>query len=122
VQTISASINARGNCCLPEIDYEAPLDDAASGWVRVRLTTLRGRLVIFTVQYEMTIAGERVPVVCYDNAHGFPDRDELEIRGHIRRKIVKTGDPDPRTALAIGRHDILDNWRRYRSAFRGEDV
>ena len=44
---------------MPEIDYDVALDDAEFEWMRVRLTTVHGRVVIYTVQYETTIDGRR---------------------------------------------------------------
>jgi hypothetical protein len=89
--------------------------------MRVRFATLAGKVVTFTVQYETTIADVRVPVVRYDNAHGFPHRDELNRRGLIRRKTEMAGNPDAGTALTIGQRDIQENWQRYRRAFQEEE-
>ena len=79
-------------------------------------------MVTFTVQYETTINGERLPVVRYDNAHGFPHRDDLDRWGQTIRKVTMSGNPDVQTALTVGQRDIQANWRRYRATFRRDDA
>ena len=105
---------------MPEIDYDVALDDAELEWMRVRLTTVRGRVVTYTVQYETTIDDRRAPVVRFDNAHGFPHRDLLNRHGRIIDKRPIPGHPSPEAALAQGEFEIRSNWPRYRAAFFGE--
>ena len=105
---------------MPEIDYEAALDATREEWIRVRFTTVGGRVVTYTVQYETTVDGLRVPVVRFDNAHGFPHRDLLDRNGRVIEKRAIAGNPDPGEALTQGQRDIRTNWRRYRAAFFGE--
>lgn len=102
---------------MPEIDFEVPLDDTYLEWMRVRFSTLRGKVTTFMVQYETTFAGRRVPVVRYDNAHGFVHRDLLNRRGQLIAKTRLENDPDSSVALNIGEPDILDNWPHYLEQF-----
>lgn len=106
---------------MPEIAFEFALDAARADWLRARFTTDRGRVVVYTVQYESTIGGLRTPVVRFDNAHGFPHRDLLDRNGRVIEKRAIVGNPDPGTALTQAQQDIRTNWRRYRAAFFGED-
>jgi hypothetical protein len=102
---------------MPTTEYEVPLDETGLEWVRFRFTTRGGQVTAFTVQYETTVAGRRVPVVRYDNAHGFAHRDLLDRRGQISIKETLAGAPTPADALQIGERDIRENWQRYRRDF-----
>lgn len=97
------------------VEHEDPLDDAAQEWLRTRISIERGEVTDFTLQYETTIDGERVAVVRYDCAHGFPHRDILDRRGVVVSKQPLPGNPDLKTALALARHDLRENWPRYRA-------
>jgi hypothetical protein len=106
---------------MPQIEYEVALDATALEWMRVRFTTVRGHLTTFAIQYETTDHGKRVPVVRYDNAHGFAHRDVLDRRGQVIDKRPIVGSPEPSIALNLGKQDIQENWERYRHAFFGDD-
>jgi hypothetical protein len=106
---------------MPQIEYEVALDETALEWMRVRFATVRGQVMTFAIQYETTDHGERVPVVRYDNAHGFAHRDVLNRRGQIIDKRPIAGAPEPNIALNVGERDIQENWERYRRAFFGDD-
>ena len=107
---------------MPEIDFEQPLDATLEEWLRMRFTTVGGRVVTYTVQYETTVGGKRAPVVRFDNAHGFPHRDRLDRLGRVIEKRIIPGNPAPGEALTQGQLDIRTNWRRYRAAFFGEEA
>jgi hypothetical protein len=107
---------------MPEIEFAVPLDNAEFEWMRMRLTTVRGRVVTYTVQYETTLGDQRVPVVRFDNAHGFPHRDLLDRTGRIIEKRPIPGNPSPALALAQGELEIRTNSPRYRAAFFGEEA
>ncbi len=100
------------------IEHERPLDDESREWVRVRITTDRGEVMDFTVQYETMLGGERTPVARYDFAHGFAHLDLLDHRGVLVVKRPLPGNPSAKEALALGLQDLVNNWRRYRTAFR----
>jgi hypothetical protein len=107
---------------MPEITYELALDDARADWLRARFTTVRGRVVVDTVQYETTISGLRMPVMRFDNGHGFAHRDLLDRNGRIIEKRPIPGKPSPDMALAQGEREIRRNWPRYRAAFFGDEA
>lgn len=107
---------------MPTIEYESPLDHTGMEWFRFRVSTLRGRVVTFTVQYETTVNDRRLPVVRFDNAHGFAHRDTLNRRGEVIAKTRLAGEPPPEVAAMIGKRDIEANWHRYRDAFFGEQT
>ena len=107
---------------MPTIDFNAPLDEEGLEWIRYRFTTESGQVTMFTIQYETTIGEERMPVVRYDNAHGFAHRDLLDRRGRIIAKNPLVGVPTSKEALQIGERDILDNWQRYRQRFFGDEA
>ena len=102
---------------MPEKEFLLPLDDAEYEWMRVRFTTLGGSVITFAVQYETTIEGQRVPVVRYDNAHGFCHRDIFTLKG-TASKQPQNG--TPAQVLSQGSQDIQENWQRYRYNFFGE--
>ena len=102
---------------MPPHDFDVPLDDAALEWIRYRFTTQGADVTVFTVQYETTIDGERVPVVRYDTAHGFAHRDRMNRQGEeIRKETVGEG-LSLKEALNLGEQDIKANWPRYREEF-----
>lgn len=107
---------------MPPVDFLAPLDDEGLEWIRYRFTTERGQVATFTIQYETPVGEETMPVVRYDNAHGYPHRDQIDRRGRIIEKSPLPGAPTPREALQSGECDILENWQRYRRRFFGDQT
>lgn len=104
-----------------ERNFEVPLDDTELEWIRYRFTT-EGRLVVtFLVQYETFEAGERKPIVRYDNAHGFAHRDRLNRRGDSIDKQVLPEHLTANDVLELGRQDIQRNWQRYSEQFFGDE-
>ncbi|MGH2534595.1 MAG: DUF7718 family protein [Thermomicrobiales bacterium] len=85
--------------------------------VRVRLTTIRGRVTAFTVQYEGLIEEKWMPVVRYDTVHGRPHRDTLDWHGRVVDKEWLTVDIDLNTAATLAERDIISNWQTYRAGF-----
>lgn len=85
---------------------------------RVRLTTERGQVALYTVQYEAPIDGIVRPIVRYDNAHGRPHRDLLGWSGEI---VAKEWLPDEPYGAAFRRalDDLDATWPRLRDAFLG---
>ena len=98
-------------------EYEDALDDAAQEWLRMRIWTDRGQVVRFTVQYETTLAGRRVPVVRYDTAHGYAHRDRLNPRGEAVTKDALGLGVSLADTLAVAEQDVRQHWRRYRRDF-----
>lgn len=83
---------------------------------RVRLTTERGGVLFYTVQYEAWIEGKHRPVVRYDNAHGRPHRDLLGWDGETIRKEWLPDVPF-KQALDDAIGDITANWQELRNDF-----
>lgn len=106
---------------MPTTAFDAPLDDEGLEWIRCRFTTEVGQVTRFTIQYESTVAGERKPVVRYDNAHGFAHRDILDRSGRVVSKSRLARVLTPKEALQLGERDIQQNWQRYRQGFFGKE-
>lgn len=102
---------------MPTKEHDLALDDRALNWLRLRITTARGRVTGFLVQYETTLGGKRIPVVRYDGAHGFAHQDVLDRRGNVVEKRRLPADLTFDEALQVGERDLRVNWRRYRRAF-----
>lgn len=102
------------------ISYQDMLGWQGTDWLRVRVTTDRGEVLNFTVQYETIVRGERLAVVRYDCAHGFPHVDILDRRGEVVSKEPLLDLPSLGVALTRGIADIRKNWQAYRSRFLGE--
>lgn len=85
--------------------------------IRVRITTERGTVTHFTVQYETFTESGWHPAVRYDTAHGQAHIDYLDSAG---TRIAKTelGFFFPfNEALQWGLEDIATNWLRYKRRF-----
>ena len=102
---------------MPTKEHAFPLADHARDWLRLRITTHRGQVTEFLVQYETMIEDARIPVVRYDGAHGFAHRDVLNRRGDVVEKRRLPGGLSFGEALQVGERDLRVNWRRYRQAF-----
>lgn len=101
------------------VEHERALDDEAREWLRVRITTDRGEVANFTIQYETMYGNEWAPVARYDLAHGFAHLDLLGRQGHLIDKRPLPGSLTAKEALDFGLRDLAENWRRYRERFRG---
>jgi len=104
---------------MPDTEYELQLDTVGQEMLRIRFQTSSGQVSAFTVQYETTIEGRRMPVTRYDSAHGRPHQDVLDRQGNLVEKRWLDG----RTfseALTEGTSDLRANWPRYRARFLGE--
>lgn len=55
--------------------------------MRVRFTTERGRVLRYSVQFEVLHQDHYWPAVRYDSAHGAPHRDTLGWQGETIKKI-----------------------------------
>lgn len=103
---------------MPEIAYRYMLDATGLNWRRVRLSTVDGRVVTFVVQYETIVDGKLMPVIRYDNHHGFCHRDRLNRRGDVVEKSPIDGSPGD--VATLGTNDIKANWELYLEQFMGE--
>lgn len=85
--------------------------------VRVRISTEKGEVTEFTVQYETWIDGAWVAVVRYDTAHG---QAHIGFLDHLGGKIGKTelGFFFPfNDALQWCFKDVVANWQMYKHRF-----
>lgn len=91
----------------------------SSDLIRVRFTTDRGRVLIFTVQYEAWIDGLFRPVVRFDSQHERPHRDILGWSGETVRKDWDWEGSSLPLGEALGRalDEIVERWYSYRIDF-----
>ncbi len=94
------------------LDAFGPLDDR----LRVRIATERGRVVLFSVQYEAAIESRLIAVARYDSSHSVAHRDLLDRDGRNVDKRWFPGVPLGQ-ALDFAISDFKTNWRRYRQDF-----
>lgn len=97
------------------VDYVVVLADG----VRKRHIheTERGTVVRFVVQLEFRMELEWLPVVRYDNAHGFAHRDVYHGKSLIKKESLDLG---LEVALNYGDWDINENWQNYIAHFKTE--
>ena len=75
----------------------------------------RGVITNFVVQYELLNGGKWLPVIRYDNAHGFAHKDLINPDGSKEKLLLGTADLNE--ALTMADMDIQENWQRYRERF-----
>lgn len=63
---------------------------------------------------------QRVAVIRYDCAHGFPHKDVLNLRGDVVMKVPLPRHLTTKEALDFAISDIKENWLTYRQRFLGE--
>ncbi len=101
-----------------DTDYDMPLSPLELGcWLRMRISTRRGRVTGFVVQLEYQDGGMTYPIVRYDCAHGQPHKDTLNMTGQVVNKEWLSYSYD--RALAEAKADIMRHWQAYRDAFLG---
>jgi hypothetical protein len=79
---------------------------------------VRDKIVFFRVQLETIVGGNWMPVVRYDTAHGFANRELLDRRG----QVVKTPlfNQELNDALTFAENDLKTNWIFYKKRFLEE--
>jgi hypothetical protein len=76
--------------------------------------TIKGKVVKFMVQLEVTHEGIWKEVVRYDCTHGFAHRDAYHLSGkHVKEELHLSFDD----ALTLADDDIDDNWETYKHRF-----
>ena len=78
-------------------------------------TVDKGKVVEFSVQYEILHQGKWMPVVRYDTAHGFFHKDIIKPDGTQEKMLL--GVADYNEALVLADEDINKNWIQYRELF-----
>lgn len=86
--------------------------------IRCSFRRIGKRVVRFTVQLEIWHQENWVPVVRYDNAHGFCPRDTLFPGGNQEKTLVMAVDVNAAFTHAV--KDLQANWRVYRARYLGE--
>ncbi len=82
---------------------------------RQRLTTEKGQVKRFVVQYEAYIEGKWRAIVRYDTAHGYFHRDLIYPDGSTQKtKLPAVSFAEAFTKSEL---DIKINWRRYRQNY-----
>src|SRR6266480_1483262 len=106
---------------MPDVPLERSwFVEVEPGGARVRCAYQRvGRTIVrFTVQLEIERSGSWLPVVRYDNAHGFCHRDDLHPDGGQDKTAVFVGDVNATFTYAI--QDLRTNWTVHRHRFLNE--
>ena len=86
--------------------------------IRCSFERLKNRILRFTVQLEIIHGEGWLPVVRYDNAHGFCHRDTLHADGSQDKTAVFVGDLNATFTFAI--EDLRANWEAHWSRYLGE--
>jgi hypothetical protein len=87
--------------------------------LRYVLTTDRGQVIDFLLQYETEVGGHFRPVVRYDTAHGALHRDTMDPQGRqLAKQPVSLGPGmSLHQALADAVADLRGSWSQYRAQF-----
>ncbi len=75
----------------------------------------KGKIMNFVVQYETLIEKKWVPIVRYDNAHGYAHKDLLKPGGGKEKIFLGIGDLNQ--ALTFADKDVNENWKRYKNRY-----
>ena len=75
----------------------------------------KGRIVLFSVQYETKVDDKWYTVVRYDTAHGFAHRDFVNIKGDVKKTPLFNQDYN--NALTFAEIDLKLNWEYYKKQF-----
>lgn len=75
----------------------------------------KGVITGFVVQYEILHVGRWMPVVRYDNAHGFAHKDVMHPDGTKDKILI--GEASLSDALSMADKDIRENWENYRERY-----
>jgi hypothetical protein len=96
------------------------LIETGSEDVRIRCSYERvgKQIVRFTVQLEIVVDGNWVPVVRYDNAHGFCHRDTLHPDGSQDKTPLFPGDAND--TFTTGVEELKASWQVHQARYLGE--
>lgn len=86
--------------------------------IRCAYERLKNQILRFTVQLEIMHEGNWIPVVRYDNAHGFCHRDTLHSDGSQDKSGVFVGDLNETFTCAIA--ELRANWEAHRARYLKE--
>ena len=100
-------------------EYEYPLDPEGKNYIKVVLCYGHGLEDVKVIYYTEHL-GERIPLVTYDTAHGYPHRDIRYLNGKDKRRKKEISVMDLNEFYLIAKEDITSNWRRYLQEFEEE--
>lgn len=98
-------------------EYEYQLDPEGKNHIKVVLRYGRG-LEDVKVIYYTEQEGERIPLVTYDTAHGYPHRDIRYLDEQDKRRKKEISAKDLEEFYIKAREDIASNWKRYLQEFK----
>lgn len=104
-----------------EIDWEVQLSEDGD-FLRYRIMKEDGRLVDFVVQYEVTLDGQRMPVIRYDGSHPRCHFDRYNRRGNKTEQHWLDEGLSENDCLSVGQQDLRENWQRHRTRFFEEPI
>ncbi|MBA2278267.1 MAG: hypothetical protein H0W06_10945 [Chloroflexia bacterium] len=95
------------------------IDLGEGGFIRVRRTNIRDKIIAFTAQYEPFVEGWFRPAVRYDTAHGRAHRDTLDWDGRPIRGLKEwlPVSMNFNEAFTFAEQDLKTNWLKYLTAF-----
>jgi hypothetical protein len=98
------------------VDY---LYDVSYGLARIRAhyTLSGGEVVELLVQLEVWHVGQWTPARRYDDAHGKPHMDVLDLAGHVYSKTWLEYSRNETVTIAL--KDFGENWEQYAAEFLG---
>lgn len=79
---------------------------------------VRGKIVFFRVQLEISWKDQWQPVVRYDTAHGLAHRDLMNRKGEVTKTPLFNQDFND--APTFAENDLKTNWRYYKRYFQGD--
>ncbi len=86
--------------------------------IRCAFRRVKSRIVRFTVQLEIFHREKWVPIVRYDNAHGFCHCDTLHPDGSQEKDGLFAGDANETFTYVI--EDLRRNWKAYQVRYLEE--
>ena len=96
-------------------DFIKDLENEDTERLRLKIVTVKGRVVDMVVQYESFIDGKWTPIVRYDYAHGFFHRDVLSRSGDKEKEVIAIEKLED--ALPYAQQDIKDRWEWYKERY-----
>ena len=105
------------------VEYTYYLNIEEEDLVRVRFEKDKGRILVFSIQYETKIGDKPNPIVRYDTAHldRYPSghKDELHPEPERNKKIdlQNFGISSLEDAFNYAEKDIKDNWKKYKMRY-----
>jgi len=91
-------------------EYDIPLDAVGKNLLRVIKTYEKGLADLVVIYYTIQ-ENEKIPLITYDLAHGFPHRDIRYLDDGDKRKKKEIDVKGMEEFLDVAMEDIINNWR-----------